>query len=134
MALNAALVDEFRIRFLNVSSIAEHGSAEVDGWRGRIDWAVKSMLDETGKVAAVVDVGMRQHNGIDGARVKRQIAIAMLGVFAMSLVESAIEEVALAGCLDVVHGPGDGLGRAPECNFHKIERFRTAMRQHAVFR
>jgi hypothetical protein len=67
----------------------------------------------------MVDMGMRQQHRVDRARLKRKIAIAMLGIFAMPLVESAIEQVALAAGFQVMHGSGDRLGCAPKCNLHE---------------
>ena len=96
--------------------------AEVDGGGRRVDGAGEAVLDQRRQVAAVIDVGVREHDGVDGARVERQLAIAVFGLLAAALVESAIEKIALAGDFQMMHGTGDRAGRAPECEFHQLVR------------
>src|SRR5207249_10956703 len=97
-----ALIDKLGVRFLNVGGVAEHGLAQVDGGRSRVNWPGKSVADECGQVSAVVDVGVGEHYRVDGARVERQVAVAILGILAAALVEAAIEQVAFARQLEMV--------------------------------
>jgi len=86
--------------------------------REKMSRPVESVPDERRQIAAVVDMRVGEHHGINGSCTEGQVAVAMLGILAAALVEPAIEQVALAIDLQVVHGPGDRSGRAPECNFH----------------
>src|SRR5260221_206025 len=104
----AAFVDELGVRFLDVGGIEQHRAAQVDcGW-SRVNGPVEPVADERGQVAAVVDVRVGEHHGVDGAGWKRQVAVAILRILAASLIESAIEKVVLAVDLQMAHGPGDG--------------------------
>jgi hypothetical protein len=60
-----------------------------------------------------------EHHGMDGSGGKGQVAVAILGILAAALIQAAVEQIVLAIDLQVVHGPCDRSGRAPECNFHQ---------------
>jgi hypothetical protein len=49
-----------------VSRIEEDDVEEVGGPRGAVDRAAKSLLHEQGQSARVIDVTVREENGIDG--------------------------------------------------------------------
>jgi hypothetical protein len=48
--------------------------------------------EQVGKIATVIDVGMRKHHGIDFLRLEPEILILFVGVFAPALVEPAVEQ------------------------------------------
>ena len=58
-------VHELRVAFGNVAGVAQHGVAEVDGCRRCVDRAVEAVLDKQRQAAAVIDVGVRKHHGVD---------------------------------------------------------------------
>ncbi len=109
------LVQKFGVVLLNVRRVAQHPVAQIHrGGRG-IDRPGESAFDQGGKIAAVVDVGVRKHHGVYGGARKRQIAILLVGFFAASLIHAAIQQEALPGSLDPVHRSGDLTGSTPEC-------------------
>ena len=58
--------------FLIVGRIQQQQFAKRLGGGSRIDRASKSILHESRQVADVVDVSMRQHDGVDVRRIERQ--------------------------------------------------------------
>jgi len=90
----------------------------VGGGGGGVDGAGVPVFDEVGKVAGVVDVGVAEDDGIDGARVEGEVAVALEGFFARALVEAAFEQDSAAVDLDQVHGAGDGLCRSVKGYVH----------------
>jgi len=64
-AMLPALVQKLRVFFLNVSRVAQHPVAEVDGRRSRVDGAGEAVLQQHGQLAAVVDVRVRKDHRIN---------------------------------------------------------------------
>ena len=54
--------------FLQVARIGKQQLAQVKGGGGRVDFAVKPLVDEARNVAGVVKVGMGQHQPLDALR------------------------------------------------------------------
>ena len=104
------LVDEAGVAFRDVRGVAQHGIAEIDGGGISVDWAVEAVPNEQWQVATMVDMRVRQHHRVDGARGEGKFTIDSLGFFTAALVHAAIEEDALAFGFEKVHGSGDGLG------------------------
>ena len=68
----------------------------------------------------MVDVGMREHHGIDCARLIRQLLVDPIGVVAPALIQAAIQQQTLARGGDEVLRSGDSAGSAPECDIHLV--------------
>ena len=120
-AAQVPLVQKLGVLFLDGSGVGQHGPAQIGGAGAGIDGPVKSVLHQQRQVAAVIDVRMRQHHRGDVPAGKRKIPVALLGLLPASLILAAIQQIALAVHSQLMHGAGDGLGRAPECEFHPLK-------------
>jgi len=86
------LVQVGGIGFLNVGRIAQHDGQEVRRGRGRVNGIAISVFSQGGNVAAMIDVCMRKHHGIDAGRTKSQIPVDFLGFLAPALKQAAIKQ------------------------------------------
>ena len=50
-----------------------------------------------------------------------KIPVALLGFLSASLILAAIQQIAFVVDHQLMHGAGDHLGRAPECEFHPFK-------------
>ena len=57
---------------------------------------VKPFFTRLGQIAAVIDVGVGEHDGVDGGAGKGQMPVLGVGIFAAALGQSAIQKEALA--------------------------------------
>src|SRR5262249_19358673 len=85
-------VVEGRIFFLEVAGVRKEYSAKVDGRRRRIDRAVEALLYQTRYPTGVIEVGMRQDDGIDLSCLNRQVLPVALAPFLLPLKQSAIDQ------------------------------------------
>ena len=116
----AAAVAELDVLLLEMGRIGQHGQAQVDGGRRRVNRPGVAVVDQRGKISAVIDVGVRKNHAVDAGHRKREMTVAFKGVAAASLVQTAVEKESLSCRLDVVHGPGNRLGGAPKSDSHSI--------------
>jgi hypothetical protein len=70
----------------------------------------------------VVDVRVRQHDGVEARRVDRELSVALERLVTPALEEAAVEEHGGARRSEQVLGPGDGLGRADEGQLDHADR------------
>jgi hypothetical protein len=54
--------------FLEVTTIGQENGAEVTRGRGAVDWPAEAVFHEQGKVATVVEMGVRENHGIERGR------------------------------------------------------------------
>ena len=108
----AAAVGQAGVLFLNVRGVWQDERAQVAGPGGAEDAAAKSAGDETRQVAAMVEVRVSQHHGVDAFRVdgkRRPVPHAQLF---QALKQPAIDEHAAIAKLQQMLRPGDGPGGA----------------------
>ncbi len=82
---------------------------------------MKSVLHQQRKVAAVVDVRVRQHHRGNILARERKVPVALDGFLSVALIFAAIQQVAFVVDGQLMHGAGDDFGRAPECQFHPLK-------------
>ncbi len=104
--------------FLQVGRIRQQNLAQGLGGLAAIDLAAETVLDQQRQIAGMVDMRVRQHNGIDGRRVYRQFRPVLQTQLLQTLKQSAINQHMLVVAGDQVLGAGNGTGRAEECDFH----------------
>ncbi len=75
----------FNVILLNFSAVAEHKGAEVPGSIGANNVALKATFDEVGNITAVIDVSMREDEGINFGRIIRQVLVAGIALFPAAL-------------------------------------------------
>ena len=79
-----------------------------------MDVTLKTVFDERGQIAAMVNVGMREERKINRLGIEGQVSVALKYICAMTLGESAIEQDAPPFAFDEVHRTGDSTRRAKE--------------------
>jgi hypothetical protein len=87
------------------------------------------VADEVGQVAAVVDVGVAEHDRVDAGRGEREARAAGAGLPPLAAGGAAVEEDSLATNLDQMHGAGDGLSGAPE-GYGRVRSAAVGVRDH----
>ena len=107
--------------FLQRSGVGQHGAAQIRRGRAGINGTMKSVLYQQRKIAAVIDVGVRQHHRGHVFAREREVPVALLGFLAVALILAAIQQIAIVADHQLMHGAGDHLGRAPECQFHPLK-------------
>ena len=110
----AAFVRESSLLLVNVCAVGEQDLAEVAGSSCRMDRAGESVTDEAGEPATVVDVGVREHDGIDGVRVDRKRVPVAPSELAHALEEASVDHHAASAVVDDEAAAGDGAGGAEE--------------------
>ena len=86
--------------------------------RARIGRMEEILADEEREASAVIDMGVGEHDGVDGAGREGQFPVFLLGFFAAALKHAAIEENRDAVRFQFVLRSGDAAGRAVKCEFH----------------
>ncbi|HEV2440477.1 MAG TPA: hypothetical protein VGX97_10490 [bacterium] len=114
----AERVDVAGVLMLDLGAVLEHELGEITGRPRAVDRAAEAAAHEGRQVAAVVQVGVGEHHGVDARRVEREAAVDAGGLLAASLEQSAVEEEARPARLDQVHRAGDGAHRAGEGDPH----------------
>ena len=79
------------VLLLDLGAVGEHDAEQVAGRRGAVDRPGEPLADERRQVAAVVDVGVAEHDRVDLVRVEREVGVALPGLLAAALVQPAVE-------------------------------------------
>ena len=114
----AGLVVELGVFFLQVSGVGQQDAAEIDGCGRGIDRPVEALLDQPRDPAGVIEMSVREDDGIDLARWNRQVLPVALTPFLLTLEQSAIDQhlhaylAALVAGVDQVFRSGNDSGRA----------------------
>ena len=116
--LRAPLVDVFKVALLQETGVSQHHVAEIRRGMAREHATAESLSDELRKVARMVDMGVGKDHVVDGLRIDGKLSVLLESLFAVPLVEAALEEYALAVRLDEVHRAGRSAGSSVECDFH----------------
>ena len=119
--LGALFGNEFGVGALNLSGIFEHDAGEVARREGAVNITSKTVLNEIGKIAAVIDMRVAEDRGIDCFRIVMKSPIALSHFIAMTLEEAAFHKHALAIDLDEVLRTSGGAGGAVKMNSHGRE-------------
>ena len=56
-----------------MSTVGQQNTAQLFGGLGAVNGAAEALLDELGQEAAVVYMGVREHDGVDVARVEKKL-------------------------------------------------------------
>jgi len=79
------------IHLLQGCGVGQHGAAKVSGGRCGEDAAGKALLDQHGQLAAVVEMGMRENDGVDLLGLERKFGIQLFGFFSSALCHAAVQ-------------------------------------------
>jgi len=100
-----------RLFLLQTGGIQHDQARKFPAGRGGNDLPGKPPAHQQGNTPAVVKVGMRQEQVVNGRRVKSEFIGIVLFEFAAALVKPAVNKDALAAALKQVTGTGYSLGR-----------------------
>ena len=104
----------YGVVFVDAGRIAEHHGRQVARGRRAVDRPGKALVNQVGKVAAVVHVGVTEDHGVDFSGGEGEAKIASLRLVAGAAHEAAVEQDASPGRLHQMHGTCYRLGRAPK--------------------
>jgi hypothetical protein len=110
----AALVRELRVFLLQVRRVGQHQPAEIERAAGAVHGALEALRHEARQPAAVIDMRVREDDGVDrlgGDRQRRPVAQAKL---LQSLEQSAVEQDPLAVYFEEVLGARDSARSSEE--------------------
>ena len=116
----APLVDVFEIALLEKARVAQHYVAQIGRGLPCEHPSAEPLPDELGEVPAMVYVRMGENYVVDLGRIDREVPVLLERLFAMSLVQPAIEQYPLSVRLDQMHGPGRRLCRSVEGYSHAL--------------
>jgi len=113
------LVEVEGVFLLDVGGVVEHDFGDVESRRSAEDGAGETGFDESGEIAAVVDVGVREDDGVEVAGVAGELFVFLSCFGSVSLKESAVEEEAELSAFDKVLAAGDFLGGPVKGDLHE---------------
>jgi hypothetical protein len=114
----AVAVGAARVFLLQVRTVQQQHFGQVARGRGRVHRAAKAALHQHRQPAAVVEVGMAEHDRVAVQQLGRGRRPVALAVHLVALEQPAIQQDALAAQLHQVARAGDGVGRAVEADLH----------------
>ena len=116
-----------RVLFLDAPGVGQQDPAEGRGALGAECGARESLPDQRGQVSRVVEMGVRQHHGIEAARLDGERLPVAQPQLLQALEETAVDQHARARRLDQEAASGDGSDRAEEAQRGSARRHRVAL-------
>ena len=104
----AALVGELRVFLLQVRRVGQHQPAQIERAASAMHRPLKPCDDQARQPAAVIDVRVREDDGVDGLGRDRQRRPVAKAKFLQPLEQSAVEQDPLAVNFEEVLGAGHG--------------------------
>src|SRR5690606_27870937 len=97
-----------RLLLEQVSAVGQQQAAQGDAAASAMDASAKSLLDQGGQVARMVQVGVGQDHRVDRRRFDRKRSPVTVAQLLVALEQAAVDEQAMAVGLDQVARAGDG--------------------------
>ena len=72
------------------SGLERDGAAQIDGGGRRVNGAAEAAFHQVRQIAAVIDMRMREDDGVDRAGIEGQIAVAVLGCLQTAMTDDQI--------------------------------------------
>jgi len=120
------LVEKLQIPFLYPGAVGKHQGTEVAGGGSGMDRSGEAPSDEGGDGPGMVDMGVRQYDGVDGRGIEPRIPVQGVTLAPVALMKAAIEKNPPAVELHEMHGTRYGTGgtvkRYPQWRPPWIER------------
>ena len=98
------------VLLLQLRGVVENDLGDLASGVNAVNRPAKSSLDEERKAAAVVEMAVREEDGVDLAGLEREGFPVELRDLPAALEQAAVDEDAAAAGLDAVTAPGDGEG------------------------
>src|SRR5512138_598024 len=111
-------VREARLLLLEEAAVGQQDLAQRRRRLRRIDGAFEAQVHEARQVSAVIDVRVRQHDGIELLRIEWKMRPILEAQILEALKHPAVDEHLTLTAGEQVLGTGDGLGRAEEGKLH----------------
>ena len=106
------------VRLLHRRGVLQHDAREISGGVRGVDVAAESLLHQVWKIAAVIDVGVAQHHGVQRVGIEGEVPVAFDRVRAAALVQTAFEKEFPAVDLQKVHRSRGGSGGPEKVDVH----------------
>ncbi|KGW25396.1 hypothetical protein Y047_2766 [Burkholderia pseudomallei MSHR3016] len=103
-------------------AVDQHDLAERRGAVRAIDRPAEALAHEHGQIAAVIEMRMREHDGVDRIGGHGQRAPVAQPQLLRALEQPAVDQDACPGVLEQILRAGDGFRRAEERQFHETSR------------
>ena len=98
------------VLFLNVRRVRQHQRAQIPGARRAEHASAKALGDEPRQVAAVIEVRVRQDDGVDPRRIDRKRPPVAISQLLETLEETAVDQNATVAEVEQMLRAGDGTG------------------------
>jgi hypothetical protein len=113
-------VDILHVLLLNMAAVQEHGAAEVSRSRGADNLAPETLFHQVGDISRVVNVGVRQHHGVNAGGIKEKIPVPLAGFLTLALIQAAIQEEAFTAHRNQMLRTGYRLDGAMKTDLHEV--------------
>src|SRR4051812_30951482 len=84
-------VGPLRILFLEATGVREEDLEQIDGAAGAVDRSAEALLHQEREISAVIDMGVREHHGIEIVRKEGRVGPVPLAQGLESLEQAAVE-------------------------------------------
>src|SRR5687767_3565519 len=85
-------IGKFRIFLLQIAAVRQENPAELQGCRRAVHRTSEAKLDQARDIAAMVDMGMSQNNGVDRRGIQRRRGPVAQPQLFVALKQSAIDQ------------------------------------------
>jgi len=116
--LLATTIDKFHVLFLDKSAVHKHHRRQIAGCRRAKDIAFKTVPDEAGDAARVIDVRVGKNQTIDALAPAKPATVFFYFFLALALKQAAIEHDGFAVNFEQMLRAGHGMNGAIEGDFH----------------
>jgi hypothetical protein len=103
-----------------MAAIEEHGAAEVSRSRGADNLAPETSFHQVGEISRVINVGVRQHYGVNTGGIIEKILVSPAGLLTLALIQATIEEEAFAVHRNQMLRTGYRLDGAVKTDLHQV--------------
>jgi len=115
----AAAIGIFGLLLLQARTVREQDAAQLERRPGTPDLSGEAVANEQRKIAAVIDVGVREDHPVQRVRIDGQRRPVAQPQLLVALKQSAIDEYLVKAAAQQILGAGNGAGAAEELEIHE---------------
>jgi hypothetical protein len=105
---------------LNFGGVLQHYGGEVARGEGAVNIAEVTLAAKVRQIPAMVDMRMAEHNGVELARVEREVTVPLDGLAPFALEQAALEQEPLPIEFEQEHRASRCAGGAEKVNPHEV--------------